>query len=276
MVAVGARVRAGAVGVLLADDDVHHHQILSNGKPVPALRLEPGEASVRVINYCQPAEWEKFPFPENQKVRGQVNRVSMQAVFEPSTGNPALGYWTGKAVSQPCEVELEDNAYHYVENHSDEHAADGVRMSLSILRTNRETEFEVAFKNAGQEDVYLNLGEMLANGKIQVPNRVHLELKDENGNTWRHFFPLSGVAGRVDDYVVPLRTGSTYAFTVPLGEFLSADNQRHESDLKPGQYNVSAKFEGTGAQAVNLDMQGIKLMNFWKGKLEEGISTVIR
>lgn len=151
-------------------------------------------------------------------------------------------------------------------------------MSLSILMTNRETHFEVTFKNVGKEDVCLNLGYMLANGKIQIPDKVHLELKDESGQTWEHvFLQAGGVAGRMDDYVLPLKTGSTYAFTVPLSEFLSSDmKKQHEKELMPGRYTVSATFEGVGAQVVNLDMQGMKLMRFWKGKLEESVSTLIK
>lgn len=263
---------------------IHRVEQLTNGKIPPALRLEPGEASVRIIHYAsmkygQPSEWEPFPFPRDPHRTETVRKITLRAVYEQEVpaNHARTDFWIGRAVSKPYEVVLEDNALLYTDGSVD-FIADGIQMSLSILMTNRETEFEVAFKNVGQEDVCLNLGMMLGNGKVQIPDKVHLELKDESGNTWEHFFPQGGaVAGRVDDYVVPLKTGSTYAFTVPLGEFWSSDmKKQHERELGPGRYDVTARFEGVGAQAVNLDMQGIKLMKFWKGKLEEGIVTVIQ
>ncbi len=260
--------------------EIHHVAEADSGKVPAGIRLEPGEASVRIIRYAamkygQPAEWEPFPFPHDPHRTETARKITLRAVYKQDSAG-SRGYWTGAVVSKAYDVILEDNAIRHTDS-SGEIVSDGIEMRLSVLMTNRETEFEVEFKNAGQKDVCLNLGEMVANGKIQVPSRVHIEFKDENGNIWKHFFPRSGVAGRVDDYLVPLRQGSTYTFTMPLDEFASADmKKQHEKVLSSGRYEISAMFEGVGAESVNLDMPGIRLMNFWKGRLQESIVTDIQ
>jgi hypothetical protein len=39
---------------------------------------------------------------------------------------------------------------------------------------------------------------------------------------------------------------------------------------------LTAQFEGTGARTANLDMPGMKLMNFWLGKVESNRLTIER
>jgi hypothetical protein len=44
--------------------------------------------------------------------------------------------------------------------------------------------------------------------------------------------------------------------------------------LEPGRYEISAQFQGDGAEHVNSDMQGMKLMDFWKGKLQSNVVAI--
>jgi len=143
-------------------------------------------------------------------------------------------------------------------------------MSLTILGTNKENpEFQISILNAGKEDICLNLGGMLANGKVLEPNNIWLTITDSSGRqTKLRFFDrkFAAVGGRVDDYVVPLRSGSNYTLDLQLDDFISANTWKN-ANLKPGRYEVSFHFEGKGAETMNADMGGVKLMNFWKGKL---------
>jgi hypothetical protein len=128
----------------------------------------------------------------------------------------------------------------------------------------------VALRNIGERDVTLNLGVMLANGKAQLPERISLNLTDAGGRTRTlrfHDKRYPAIAGRVDDYVVPLRAGSTYVLTFDLDQFWSPDAEDFQLRLPPGKYQIAAQFEGGGAKSVNLDMPGMSLMNFWTGKL---------
>src|SRR5690242_10406470 len=68
-------------------------------------------------------------------------------------------------------------------------AADGLQMSLAILPSaeRQNPEFEVLIRNVGESDVSLNLGLMLANGKVMLPVKIYLHMDDEMGNQ-RHLF----------------------------------------------------------------------------------------
>src|SRR5689334_13372995 len=83
-------------------------------------------------------------------------------------------------------------------------AVKGVQMCLASSGSN----LEVAFRNVGDRDVTLNLGVMMANGKVQLPDRIAMKFIDAQGNTRLFKFGdkrYPGVAGRLDDYFLPLR-----------------------------------------------------------------------
>src|SRR5215471_10321693 len=86
--------------------------------------------------------------------------------------------------------------------------SDGVQMALSFPEPS-DSDLQLALRNVGDHDVTLNLGWMLANGKVQLPNYISLNLTDGKGKTRLFEFTdrkySRRVAGRVDDYVVPLR-----------------------------------------------------------------------
>lgn len=149
-----------------------------------------------------------------------------------------------------------------------------LRMSISATvpkEAEGATRFRVTIENTGAQDVILNLGAMLDNGKILLPQAIRLILTDSTGQTLElHFsdrrFPC--VAGRVDDYSVPLRVGSVYTVALNLNDYWCPETKEFVLKLAPGEYRVRAELTGQGAQHVNLDTEGVRLLNFWKGKLE--------
>jgi len=149
-----------------------------------------------------------------------------------------------------------------------------LRMSICVAtprKVNESPMFRVSLENVGDVDVILNLGIMLANGKVHLPERIRLILTDAEGQARElHFsdrrFP--GVAGRVDDYVLPLRAGSTYIIRLSLDDYWCAKTKEFRLKLKPGQYKVRAEFTGEAANHLNHDTRGIGLMNYWKGELQ--------
>ena len=154
-------------------------------------------------------------------------------------------------------------------------AVDGLRMCLASSDSNLQLEL----RNVGDHDLTLNLGIMLGNGKVQLPNRVAIKLTDAQGRTrlfkfadMRHGF----VAGRVDYYVVPLRVGSTYTLQLTLDQFWCQETKEFSISLLSGDNYLTAQFEGTGATVVNSDMPGIQLMNFWLGKVNSNTLTLRR
>ena len=153
-------------------------------------------------------------------------------------------------------------------------AVDGLRLSLSSadsLNTNSPA-LDVAFRNIGDHDLTLNLGTVLANNKVQLPDRINLNFTDARGNTRSFKFCDKNhslyVAGRRDDYVVPLRVGSTYTLRLTLDQFWCPETNEFDVKLLPGRNQIIAQFQGNGASFVNLDMPAIKLINFWMGKVQ--------
>ena len=147
---------------------------------------------------------------------------------------------------------------------------DGVQLSLSSINGD-STALLLALRNVGDRDVTVNLGFMLGNGKVQLPDYITLNLTDAQGKVLRFRFAdkeHSFVAGRLDDYLVPLRTGSMYTLKVTLDQFWCEETNDFEIKFGPGKNLLTAQFEGRGAQHINLDMQAIKFMNFWLGKVE--------
>ena len=152
--------------------------------------------------------------------------------------------------------------------------SDGLRMAIySVSSENtrpEERRFFVTIENVGDRDVVLNLGYMLANGKVMFPTAVTLIIANAQGQTreLRYFdrrYP--GVAGRVDDFTVALRSGSVYRLRLSLDHYLSAASREVEISLATGRHRIAARLDAGGASSLNLDTRGIGLMNFWKGTL---------
>lgn len=138
-------------------------------------------------------------------------------------------------------------------------------------------DLEVALQNVSERDVILNFGIMLGNGRVQLPNYISLNFTDAHGKTRVFKFNdkrYPGVAGRIDDYVVPLSAGSTYALHLTLDQFWCQETNEFSIPLLPGKNLLTAEFEGNGAKASNLDTPGIKLMNFWRGTVESNTLTL--
>src|SRR5262249_35642552 len=130
---------------------------------------------------------------------------------------------------------------------------DGLKLSLTLLASGRKTpeqpEFRVGFENVGDHDIAVNLGRMLANGRFQLPYGVSLLLTEGEGKTRELVYvdrQHAGVAGRMDDYVVPLRVGSTYTLRVGLRNFYCPEKKEFDLRLAPGRYSVAARFQGDG------------------------------
>jgi hypothetical protein len=155
------------------------------------------------------------------------------------------------------------------------HPSNGVQMCL----TSSGSDLELAFRNIGNRDVTLNLGVMMSNGKVQLPDRIAIRFTDAQGKTRLFKFGdkrYPGVAGRLDDYVVPLRVGSMYTLQLTLDQFWCEETKEFSIPLSAGDNYLTAQFEGTGANVVNSDVPSIKFMNFWLGNVESNILTMRR
>jgi hypothetical protein len=148
----------------------------------------------------------------------------------------------------------------------------GLRIGIAAVNRDNapsmDVQFDVALENTGAEDFVLNLGHMLANGKVIFPSSIRLILTDPSGRTSElQYFDrrYPGVAGRVDDFTVALRVGSVHTIRATMDHYWSPSTKEFGVKLTDGRYRIVARFEGEGARTDNSDMPGVALMNFWKG-----------
>lgn len=144
---------------------------------------------------------------------------------------------------------------------------DGVELSVSAAASPKAAipEIQLELQNIGDKDVTLNLGIILANGKAQLPDSFSLDITDANGKTRSFEFfdgKYAAIAGRVDDYIVPLRAGSIYTLKIGLDKFYSSKENLIGSNLPAGKYQIIANFNGDEATPINSEMI------IWHGKLQ--------
>jgi hypothetical protein len=148
----------------------------------------------------------------------------------------------------------------------------GLQMTIHLDQAegvqSKAPKFRVELRNAGESDLILNLGMMLANCKKQYPNAVVLTLTDAQGKSRRlDLREPAGVAGRVDPLVLPLPVGAAFSIPVDLDYYWATTAKEFDYKLKPGNYSLEAQFTGKGVsqQEANLDAKGSALMPYWTG-----------
>ena len=122
--------------------------------------------------------------------------------------------------------------------------------------------FHTEFKNAGEADLILNLGLMLANGKKQYPSALILVLTDSAGNERKlQLMGPPGIAGRMDDLVVPLPAKAAFILETSLGDYCCAESKEWRIAPAAGEYTIVARYEGKAPQYINnTGMEGVRLM----------------
>ena len=150
---------------------------------------------------------------------------------------------------------------------------DGLRLGISSQSRTAPLEragFDISLQSVGTKDFVLNLGIMLGNGRVMFPQAIRIVLTSPDGRSRELEIPQPRIAGRADDFIVALRVGSTYVLPITLDQYWSAETGESGVKLKPGRHRISARFEGRGAVIPNVDMQGVKLLNFWQGSVNSG------
>ena len=157
-------------------------------------------------------------------------------------------------------------------------AVSGLRIAIAPVTTGawpgRGAQLAIGLQNVGDKDFVLNLGSILANGRVMFPDAIQLTLTDEKGLTrelqfFDRRYPV--VAGRIDDFTVALRSGSTYLLRTNLDNYWSKATKEFTLTLPDGRYRIAARLEGQGARHVNLDTPGIAHMKFWKGLAQSNV-----
>jgi hypothetical protein len=156
-------------------------------------------------------------------------------------------------------------------------SVDGLRIGVSALagvEPETSASFEVSLQNTGTEDFVVNLGQMLGNGRVMFPSAVRPVLTDSSGSRRELEYAdrrYPAIAGRLDDFIVALRAGSTYVLRLSLDQYWTPVTKEFVVKPGPGRSRMWVGFQGTGATTRNSDMQGVGLLKFWKGTVQSGI-----
>ena len=143
-----------------------------------------------------------------------------------------------------------------------------INLDDSVQSGSQTPKFRVDIQNAGDHDLILNLGFMLANGRKQYPAAIVLTIIDMQGKARQ--FDLVGpgaLAGRMDPLVVPLPAGSAFSLPVDLDKYWAAASKEFAYRFQRGSYLIEARFTGKAvpSEEANLDVKGIALMPYWTG-----------
>ena len=139
-------------------------------------------------------------------------------------------------------------------------SVDGLQMSIyhdqAEGRQSEFSKFRVEFRNAGHNDLLLNLGIMSRNGAQQYPNAVSLILEDGQGKPQRLELKKSFQPSDAGTTLfLPLPVGATFSFPVDLHDYRAVTSKEFDFRLKPGTYWLAAQFTGSRDRVI-LTAQG--------------------
>jgi|WetSurMetagenome_2_1015567.scaffolds.fasta_scaffold111246_2 hypothetical protein len=155
----------------------------------------------------------------------------------------------------------------------------GLQMSISVdnptITVEKPVDFYIAFKNVSSNEVVLKVGYIVSN--VQIPQAIQLSVLDKTGK--KKEFHLSDrravIAGRMDDFLVPINPGKIYRLKLSSDLFFCRETSEFGLSLIPGRYRITALFIGIGTRSPHLDdldallyHHGRVLTNLWEGKLE--------
>jgi hypothetical protein len=138
-----------------------------------------------------------------------------------------------------------------------------IRMVLSCQSTRSLT---VRFENVGTEDTAIVVGITLANGRRYIMDGLTLQVKGDQSSgveSWRishHYSP--NVAGRMDDWIVPLPIGGAFDLKLDASQLWSEQFNRLEGF--PLNARVSLRLP-LRAPNPGMDVRGLGLLRVWTG-----------
>jgi hypothetical protein len=141
-------------------------------------------------------------------------------------------------------------------------AKDGLRLGLRIT-TDRE--IVVCVRNTGEKATCVNLGMNIANGRRYEPSSLRLVVDTATGDRREFALLTPPIGGRVDDYLVPLRAGSSHTLRLSMSDFRSSTGTQAEPP-PAGRYTMT--LTSGKPTFINHDMAGVGLLEVWSGTLE--------
>jgi hypothetical protein len=123
-------------------------------------------------------------------------------------------------------------------------------------------------RNTGMQDTAVIFGIVLGNGSKYMVLGMTLEVTTDGSGPAEHhqYHPRhypSGIAGRVDDWIVPLPVGGAYALTLEAADFI-AGNERKDSLPRDARISLRLPIRGPAGEP-NPDVAGLRHFRVWTG-----------
>jgi hypothetical protein len=138
---------------------------------------------------------------------------------------------------------------------------------ILVLACQDARRMTATIRNAGTEDTAVIPGVVLGNGRKYMVDRMALQARTGSGPAQQyHYHPYhypSGVAGRVDDWILPLPAGGSFTLMLTAADFLSGTNPRPE-DL-PRNARLSLRLPLRRVATPNSDLAGLSYFRVWTG-----------
>jgi hypothetical protein len=125
-------------------------------------------------------------------------------------------------------------------------------------------------RNVGTDDTAVIFGIALANGAKYLVVDMTLQITSSDGKVHGgqyHYYPShypSGIAGRVDDWIVPLPAGASYTLAFEPADFLVGPGKGRLKALPQGRLSLRLPIRSPTA-TPNSDVVGLKLYRVWTG-----------
>jgi len=124
-------------------------------------------------------------------------------------------------------------------------------------------------RNGGTLDSAVIFGSVLANGGRYMVNGMTLQVATGSDSAVRQgmysprHYP-SMIAGRIDDWIVPLPMGASYTLTLDAADFIVDNKERMEELPRDGRLSLRLPIRPPNA-SQNSDVPGLALFRVWTG-----------
>jgi hypothetical protein len=132
----------------------------------------------------------------------------------------------------------------------------------------------VTLRNTDVSDTTVVLGIALANGGVYLPTALKLRVR-RSGSLREEELPYANpkhrfVSGRIDDWAVPLPTGSAFAVSIPVRHFITATSYTTDHKRFDGagqRVDVRVALDARPIQFIQFGLADLKLLRLWVGTL---------
>lgn len=153
---------------------------------------------------------------------------------------------------------------------------DGLTLHVSGAWIGRDAQPALAIEisNESNQDITLNLGMVLWNNPSMFPTGIRFIITDAAGNTRTFQVREPRVAGRVDDYLVPLRHGGSYRLALALNDLYAVAPKFELVPPAPGKCQVRAELKSARRAYINSGTEGVRVVDLWAGQLNSELTSI--